>query len=229
MSSIVPPGFKAAHRVIEGGRSAFFSHAEEDLPDATSSLIKADDRLPQFGYVGVNYEAKRILLLGINPGNGPRDRRNPGDQKVMPALNNFAKEKSPASFVAAQLAYREACQGWLLWGRECSELLASAGLGMDDVAFSNALPWRTKSESGFSRAIERRAAENYVNPLVTELRPRIVVAVGRKVARMLHDAGHFNDEVVVWNRARALTKGVLDERDLAKQKFANLASQLSVN
>ena len=225
MSPEHPPGFDAARRVVELGRAAFFAHAEEDIPIADSPIIQADDRLPQFGYVGSGYSRSGILLLGINPGNGPRAARNAGDEAVMPYLSSFVEHPTPENFLLAQQAYQRSCQGWLLWGRECNELLAAAGVSMNDIAFSNALPWRTKSESGFKVAIERRAAENYLAPLLDDLKPKVLVAVGKKVSRMLGNIGRIDASVVVWNRERALRPSVIQEREQAAMQFARLIFQ----
>ena len=217
-----PLGYDAARRTVELGRAAFFSGLGVDIPCSESDLIHSDDRLPQFGYVGSNYLAKRILFLGINPGNGPRRTRNVGDGFQMPMLERFVSEPTEDNFLRAQKAHHDACQTWFIWGRECNELLTLGGLHMDDIAFSNALPWRTKSEAGFARSVERLAAEHYVRPLFDELQPRIVVAVGKKVQRILNDAGSWTASVVVWNRSRALTQCVREDRQQAGELLQTL-------
>jgi hypothetical protein len=220
--SLEPLGYSSALGALELGRAAFFPPRYEDLPTANSPQIAADDLLPQFGYVGTKYTARRILLLGINPGNGPRNKRSEGDQTAMPALHKFATEKTPQTFHAAQIAYRSVCEGWAVWGRQCDEFLRAAGVGMDEVAFTNALPWRTASQSAFRKPIARRAADLYVRPVVTELQPRIIVAVGKRSADMLEYAGLMSPSVVVWNRAQALQPHVVAEREAATRKFITL-------
>ncbi len=219
-----PLGYRTARKTIELGRAAFFSGLDIDIPVSESQLIHSDDRLPQFGYVGSNYLAKRVLFLGINPGNGPRATRNVGDGIQMPMLERFVAEPTAENFRRAQKAYREACQSWFIWGRECNELLTLGGLQIDDVAFSNALPWRTKSEAAFARGVERLTAVHYVGPLLEELQPRIVVAVGKKVHRMLDEAGSCIASLVVWNRARALTQSVCEQRQQAGELLRTLVS-----
>lgn len=218
----IPLGFQAAVRVVELGRSAFFKDASEDIPAAESPQVTEDDLLPQFGYVGTNYEGRRILLLGINPGNGPRHARNSGEEIAMPPLNEFVAKRSPESFIAAQRAYRQVCQGWAVWGRQCDALLTAGGLNMEDIAFTNALPWRTASKSAFSESIARKAAQLYAGPIVHELNPAIIVAVGKKAAKILEYAGLLSESVVVWNRAQALRPEVVAEREAAAEKFSAL-------
>lgn len=225
---MTPPttlGYRTACRTVELGRAAFFSGRDVDIPVAESELIRSDDQLPQFGYVGSKYSAKRILFLGINPGNGPRACRNVGDGFQMPLLERFVAAPTVENFQRAQNAYREACQSWFIWGRECNELLALGGLQIDDIAFSNALPWRTASEAAFGRGVERLTAAHYVKPLLDELQPRIVVAVGKKVQRMLSETGSCTASLVVWNRARALTQSVRAERQKAGELLRHLVCQ----
>ena len=219
-----PLGYAAARRTVELGRAAFFSSSTEDLPIAGSEQIAFDDLLPQFGYVGARYEKCRILLLGINPGNGPRNERSAGDISAMPALHKFSAERTPEAFREAQTAYRAVCEGWAIWGRQCYELLRNTGIGMEDVAFTNALPWRTASQSAFKKQIALRAAELYVKPFVLELKPRIIVAVGKKAAEILDYAGLLSDIVVVWNRAQALQPQVVADREAARRKLVKLLS-----
>jgi hypothetical protein len=206
------------------GRSACFRYELEDVPASTSPEVAQNDLLPQFGYVGKHYEQRRVLLLAINPGNGPRQYQNAGDTVVMPFLQQFATERSPEAFMAAQNAYRSVCQGWLIWGRECGAVLQAGNITLDDIAFSNALPWRTGKESRFSKYTARCAATVYAGPLIDELQPNVIVAVGKRVAEVLTYSGHMSDSVVVWNRERAPKPHVLLEREAAKVKLANLLS-----
>lgn len=218
----IPLGYLSARKVLELGRTAFFGRPEDDLPVAESAQIAADDLLPQFGYVGKNYGTRRILLLAINPGNGPRRERSAGDRVAMPALFRFATERTPESFEAAQAAYRSVCEGWAVWGRQCQELLDAGGVDTDEIAFTNALPWRTKSQSRFAKAVARQAAELYAKSITQELEPRIIIAVGKRAAEILEYANLMSPAVVVWNRAQALTPQVAAERKLAAEKFAGL-------
>ena len=90
MSSVsTPPGFAAALNVLEVGRAAFFGSVDADLPVALTPEVANDDKLPQFGFVGQRYEQARLLILAINPGNGPRNKRDARDATAL--------EKAPRS------------------------------------------------------------------------------------------------------------------------------------
>jgi hypothetical protein len=218
----VTPGFEAALRVIDAGRAAFFGSSDADLPVAYTPEVERDDRLPQFGFVGQQYNKSRLLIIAINPGNGPRDKRDRGDETSLPALERFVQDRTHASFAFALQAYREVCPGWSIWRHHGLPVIKAAGLSLDDVAYANCLPWRTRSESGFTDPAARRSAELYLMPLLSDLAPRVVVALGKKAAQILDLVPSLSAEVVVWNRARAPTAGVLAERAAAASRLSSL-------
>ena len=223
-----PLGYLAAKRVVEAGRAAFFRSPSFDLPVRTSTILAEDDCVPQFGYVGTDFHALRVLLLGINPGDGAKDAnaRSAGDEQMMPALHRFAKFPSPQSFLAAQNAYKGVCRSWHVWGRHCDELLKKAGLSIDQIAYSNCLPWRTASKSAFGDSIAERASRLYAIPLIEELKPRIIVAVGKKAGTILGYATNIMPPMVVWNRAQALTESVEKDRQAATARFCALLEEI---
>lgn len=222
----LPLGYRTARSVIELGRAAFFGTAEADLPESRSPLLQADDRKPQFGFVGSNYPSVRVLLFGINPGNGPATgTRTAADARMMPALAEFAADPTPERFVAAQRAYRTECVTWPVWRRHCAEVIGAGKLSLDDIAYGNCLPWRTASNSAFSDAVAERAATLYARPLIAELQPKIVIALGKKAAEILRTTEGAPPDLIVWNRAQAATAAVIAERAAtAAAIFARLGS-----
>ena len=220
----LPLGYRTARRVIELGRAAFFGIGDADLPKNRSAQLQADDRTPQFGFVGSRYSPARILLFGINPGNGSEtEMRSASDARMMPALARFAADPSPEHFVAAQRAYQAECTGWRTW-RHCARILEAVGLEIEQIAYSNCLPWRSDHETRFSRDIATRAATLYAIPLVEELKPRLIVAISKRAERILSLGGRPTSNVVIWNAAHALTDRVREERD---QAIAAIQSHLA--
>lgn len=220
-----PLGFNSAIGALNHGRAGFFGSANGDLPqNRKSPEIKKHDLIPQFGYVGNRYSSRRVLFLGINPGNGNDESPSAADAQMMPVLEIFMKEKTPDSFRAAQSSYQIQCETWPIWKRHCSEVLGAGGLSMDEIAYSNCLPWRTNSQSKFDDFVGRNAAVLYAYPLIEELQPTIVVALGKKVEHILSLAHRSIDsELIVWNRAQAATKSVIEDRaNSAKQLFSIL-------
>lgn len=221
-ASDYPLGYLAGKQVLELGRSAFFGTAEYDLPKARSRSIAWDDRIPQFGYVGTRFAERRVLILGINSGNGPNNVRNAGDQRQMQTLHRFADDPTPESFVEAQRAYRAACESWPWWRRLCNEVLCPTGLSPDQIAYSNCLPWRTASTANFNDSIAECAATRYAPPLIEELKPCIIVAFGKKAESILTQRGATPPTLITWNRSRAPTALVRRERALALAQLSRI-------
>jgi uracil-DNA glycosylase len=97
---------------------------------------------------------------------------------------------------------------------------------MEDVAFTNALPCRTRSQSAFSTRVAKDAAKLYVRPVIDELSPKIIVAVGKRAGEIVVLAQRSSDRVVVWNRERALRPSVIEDRQRATRIFAELITAL---
>jgi hypothetical protein len=221
-----PLGYLAAKHVVEAGRGAFFGSDSFDLPKRQSQLIAQHDRVPQFGYVGSQFQSCRVLLLGINPGNGPDAQQSVRDEALMSALRSFAERPSPESFRKAQSAYRAVCEFWPVWGQHCSALLTDVGLSIDHIAYSNCLPWRTASQSKFVVSVARSAARLYALPLIKELDPRIIVAVGKRAATILGYSNVDLPPVVTYTREQAAKKSVVRAREEA---LAQLSALLAAN
>ena len=168
------------------------------------------------------------LALGINSGNGDDVKRSHQDNKMMPALHRFAVDLSVASFMEAQSGYKSVCQTWWVWQRHCSQVIGAGKLTFEDVAYSNALPWRTHSESNFDDAVGKAAATSYAYPLIEELQPAVIVAMGKKAARILGLGGRSFPNLIIWNRAQVATPSVLQQRAAAaKQVFAMIGRKAS--
>lgn len=213
-------GFQPAQKVVELGRAAFFGATDADIPLGRSPLLQLHDRVPQFGFVGTRYLEKRVLLVGINPGNGPtNDLPTKGDARMMPALMQFSENPTSENFRSASLAYQEECQAWPIWKRHCNEVLGPGRLLFDEIAYSNCLPWRTESRSAFDVSVAQRAARFYVQPLLAELVPRVVIAMGKRAGSILELTGEHFQNLIVWNRAQAATPIVRKERSEAAARI----------
>lgn len=222
--NLPPLGYRTACGVLKAGRAAFFGDAETDLPSNRSALLRQDDLTPQFGFVGKAYMSTRVLLLGINPGNGRETiTRTTTDERMMPALIRFAQDPSPANFTAAQGAYQAECATWHIWRRHCAEITGAGKLSLDDIAYSNSLPWRTGSESNFDESVAERAAALYAHPLIDELEPSVVICLGKRAAEIVRIGNSTIPHMIVWNRAQAATPSVLlDRRRAADEVFTIL-------
>ena len=212
-------GLAAAMNAVRLGRSSFFGDGMRDLPKNRQPEVAAFDSVAQFGFVGSAYEQHRLLLLGINPGNGLDDTVSLADREMLPLWRAFHEKPSETTWQHATAAYLRVCETWPVWGRHCADLLRSVGMTTSDIAYSNCLPWRTASKSSFADDIAERTAANYVRPLLQELAPRIVVAVGKRAAAIIGLADTGVPILITWNRAQALTSGVAAERRAAKDEL----------
>ncbi|NJN40631.1 MAG: hypothetical protein HC807_07140 [Gammaproteobacteria bacterium] len=131
-----------------------------------------------------------MLLLGINPGSGTETSvRTPSDARMMPAQIRFAQKPTPQNFVAAQQAYKAECQTWHIWRNHCRDVIGAGKLSLDEIAYSNCLPWRSGSKSALGDAVREKAATLYAHPLIEELQPTIIIALGKTAAAILNLTG----------------------------------------
>jgi hypothetical protein len=101
MSSSSQAAFGIVSGVLGYGRSVFFG---SDLPVTDSKIIAGDDRLLQPGFIGDQYEKKRLVVVGIMPGNGSRKQRSQSDSEMMPILHAFNQSPTPSTFEEAMKA-----------------------------------------------------------------------------------------------------------------------------
>jgi hypothetical protein len=128
-------GFQSARRIVRIGRATFFGTEAADSPGGRSPLLQEHDLIPQFGFVGDAYCEKRVLILGINPGNGPKDDMpTPADARMMPMLQAFAREPSEQTFSRVSMVYMAECQRWPVWKNNCREILGAGGLSFSHIA-----------------------------------------------------------------------------------------------
>jgi hypothetical protein len=60
-----------------------------------------------------------------------------------------------------------------------------------------------------------QAARLHAYPLIDEIQPGIVIALGKKAKKILAIGGRPFRDLIVWNRSQALTEAALQERAAA--------------
>jgi hypothetical protein len=100
-----------------------------------------------------------------------------------------------------------------------------SSLSLEQIAYSNCLPWRTASQSRFSDFVAANALALYTLPLVIELRPKLVIALGKRAGDILKNAFPNLPSVIVWNRARAATAAVKRPRHACSAKIFKALEQ----
>ena len=196
--------FSIAHATVKGGRKLLFESETAALPIRMNDAVSADDTIPQFGFVGKYYEARKIAVIGINPGNGPDDHRTQSDEEMMPVLRRFVVEPNEATYAAASFAQARAFPFWLA-SKEIGPILEGEGIGADEIAYANACPYR--AGSGESKDVfpnnrrMRLAADNWLSPLLDALTPNLVIAHGQKAAEVIMYCA-VPGAPLVYNRSR---------------------------
>ncbi|EDP62605.1 hypothetical protein BAL199_13718 [alpha proteobacterium BAL199] len=171
-------------------------NAKVDRP----AIFGADDprpvNLPQdaetmfAGAVGPRYRPGGLVFLAINPGGGgdTYTRRTPEDERFYPLLQAFKSRENAADgmseFEAINRAFAESLRRWNLW-RILSPCLDAAGMDLDEIAYLNAVPYRTRGDAEPRMAAKRAAWQTLTGPTIDQLAPRFVVALGKKAGGVL--------------------------------------------
>ena len=145
-----------------------------------------DDAATMFaGYVGTDYRpGSGLLLLAINPGGGgyAYESRTAEDHKFLPLLMEF-KQAEPSelmeSFERVNVAFMRIVRGWNIW-TILDPTLKAAGVAIEDVAYMNIVPYRTRGNVMPPAATRKRAWARIVQPSVDLLAPRAIIAMGKK-------------------------------------------------
>ena len=142
------------------------------------------------GYVGADYRSgSGLLLLAINPGGGgdAYERRTAEDQVFIPLLMKF-KEAGPTeiveSFERVNTVFMRIVRGWKIW-TILEPTLDAAGVALEDVAYMNIVPYRTRGNKTPPAAVRERAWKRIVEPSLDLLAPRAIVAIGKKAGNVM--------------------------------------------
>lgn len=174
--------FEAALRAVRLSRGDIFGSADEQLPigepgDALISMV---------GFVGCDYRPGGTLLLGINPGGGGDTYvRTAQDARLLPMIISLREgEATPAALAAMFDQYAASMRTWNLW-RIAGPVLDACGARQSEVAYLNWCPFRTRADKMPFAYAMRRARQTYLAPLVDQLAPGRIIALGKKVGEWL--------------------------------------------
>lgn len=146
--------------------------------------LAADARVPFLGYCGPRYAVGNPVLLAINPGGGTDDyqERNAEDRELIPLIEEFVRAKQGTrthAFEAMSRVYMKHVQTWNL--RKIVEpTLEACGKTVEEVCYLNLFPYRTRQNHMPSAKARYAAWANVVAPLLNELRPSLLIALGKK-------------------------------------------------
>lgn len=167
-------------------RQAIFGSTEAsirpiNLPEDTDTMFA--------GYVGTRYEpGKGVLLLAINPGGGgdAYTARIPEDEVFYPLLLAFKSSDSGVreAFERVNTSFARIVQSWNLW-RILGPTLDAAGLQLDEVAYMNVVPYRTRENKTPPASARRVGWERIVAPTIELLDPKALISLGKKAGSVV--------------------------------------------
>lgn len=153
------------------------------------------------GWVGPSWKAGGTVLMAINPGGGGDNYRlNSADEQLYGLIRRF-KFASPVERKEALLALSDA---WVKIQmthniyRIIRPILEALSADNDDVAFLNVLPFRTRNDAPAGSANLRRAWDVATRHQVEALKPKRIIALGRKAFDALTAAGATRQYDVIY-------------------------------
>lgn len=144
------------------------------------------------GYVGLNFTpGDGLVFLAINPGGGGDAyiTRTPEDELLYPLLGEFKRstgDEVRERFEDVNAAFTRVLPHWNLW-RIFAPTLAAAGRELDEIAYLNVVPYRTRQDRMPPVAARRAGWRQIVHPTLDLLNPRAVVTLGKKAGSVVDD------------------------------------------
>lgn len=172
--------------LVKFERSEIFGPADVDYRPIN---LPSDSTTMFAGFVGPDCRPGSCLILAINPGGGGDAyiERTKEDERFYPLLHRFKAsigDEVLASFEAINIAFMPIVQKWNLW-RILGPTLEATGRPLDQVAYMNVVPYRTRGDKTPPVAAQRVAWERIVAPTIALLRPRALVALGKKADKIV--------------------------------------------
>ena len=158
------------------------SYRPRNLPEDNATMFA--------GYIGRDYTpGKGLVLLAINPGGGgdAYTRRIPEDEVFYPQLIAFKNAQGSdvlPAFEAVNEAFVPIVKGWNLW-RILKPTLDAAEAGIEEVAYMNVVPYRTREDKMPPVAARRTAWSEIIQPTLELLTPRAIITLGKKAGTVV--------------------------------------------
>jgi hypothetical protein len=134
---------------------------------------------PHPGFVGRNYSNCRVVLLAQNPGHASQSSHGPGEVKMYKLWRAAARSRCTKEFDEVMRHIAEYMTTWPVFQR--LKLTQRFGLGLEDVAYFNALKCKTTRNKKPSKALYRECAKQTTVPQMEVLAPRFVLCLGKDI------------------------------------------------
>lgn len=169
------------------------------------NLARTATNVPQPGFIGTNYAARRIMLVGQNPGES-RERLKDRDEPYMEALRQLGQTPSPETLNHFQDVVRAYAEHWPITRAHFP--LQQCGLSLDDIAYCNVVRCRTTRDAAPGPRLVGACVSTHFEQWLDLLKPRLVVFIGRWAAdRGAAACARHDDIEYVWlSRQRNLAR-----------------------
>lgn len=169
---------RAFHDTAKLGRREIF--ADTDIKPITAIQ---DAETPAPGWVGPDW-AGGTLLVAINPGGGgDKYRRNSDDDRLYSTFRTFrdadGADAQADAFRSLSQTWMEAQRGHNIW-RIIRPIAEATGESIDQLAFINVLPFRTRENKLPSRKVMQETWRLAAKPQILALDPARIIALGKK-------------------------------------------------
>ena len=168
--------------------------------------LVTDAKVPFLGYCGPKYVQGNPVLLAINPGGGGDDyrQRHAGDEELIPLIEAFCRaspEERGEALDGMSRVYMQHVQTWNL-RKIVIPTLEACGKAVDEVCYLNVFPYRTRNNAMPTATARYAAWGNVVAPLISELRPKNLIALGKKAGGVAERRPIQNTNLFVVPRRR---------------------------
>lgn len=174
--------YEAALTAVRLQRSAIFRSADSQMP-----ISECEDALiPQIGFIGAVYRHGGTVLLGINPGGGgDAYRRTAADEFLLPMIAGLRQPDATPDALRAMFAHSTtAMRTWNLW-RIAQPVIEACGITQSEISYLNWCPFRTRNDKKPHAYEMRQSRDIYLEPMIRELAPRRIIALGKKAGDLL--------------------------------------------
>lgn len=153
--------------------------------------LHTDSHIMFAGYVGRHYLRGGCVLVANNPGGGSDKciKRTPADNIFYPKLNKLktaSEHDRLSAFEDINDAFIPIVKDWNIW-LVIKELLFAADYTIDQIAYLNAFPYRTRENKKVRKGIRKKAYELVTGRLIDTLQPKRIVILGKAAEKSIKD------------------------------------------
>jgi len=188
----------------------------------TASKLVRDksENVPQPGFIGKNYEKKRVLLIGRNPGACPPSMKT-RDLVYMQALLNLGSQQTVHTYDTLYYTLLNYMPDW----RICRDYfqLDECGLYLEDIAFFNVVRCRTDKNETPSKSLTQNCMNEYLVSFIDIIEPKVIVCIGKWAFDQLNPLiGDRNINTTYINGDRSLNS---DERKYNRKAVVDIVRE----